>query len=46
MTTPSQPTAALRGPGRITVILDVPFNLAIPNGQYTVFDPVKGMAIV
>ena len=35
-----------QGPGFITVILDIPFSLALPNGQYTVFDPVKGMAIV
>jgi hypothetical protein len=35
-----------QGPGFITVILDIPFSLAIPNGQYTVFDPVKGIAIV
>jgi hypothetical protein len=46
MNTPSQPPAAPRGPGFITVILDIPFSLAIPNGQYTVFDPVKDMAIV
>jgi hypothetical protein len=45
MSTSSQP-AAPSGPGFITVILDIPFSLAIPNGQYTVFDPVKGMAIV
>ena len=38
--------AASQGPGFITVILDIPFSLAIPNGQYTAFDPVKGMAIV
>jgi hypothetical protein len=35
-----------QGPGFITVILDIPFSLAIPNGQYTVFDRVRGMAIV
>jgi len=35
-----------QGPGFITVILDITFSLAIPNGQYTVFDPVKGTAIV
>lgn len=46
MSTPSQPAAATRGPGFITVILDVPFSLAIPNNCYTVFDPVKGIAIV
>jgi hypothetical protein len=42
----SPPPAAPRGPGFITVILDIPFSLAIPNGCYTVFDPVKGIAIV
>lgn len=34
------------GPGFITVIPDIPFSLAIPNGCYTVFDPIKGIAIV
>jgi hypothetical protein len=42
----SQRPAAPRGPGFITVILDIPFSLAIPNDCYTVFDPVKGIAIV
>ena len=46
MSTPSQPAAATHGPGFITVILDIPFSLAIPNNCYTVFDPVKGIAIV
>jgi hypothetical protein len=46
MSAPSQPPAAPRGPGFITVILDIPFSLAIPNDCYTVFDPVKGIAIV
>jgi hypothetical protein len=36
----------MSGPGFITVILDIPFSLAIPNGQYTVYDPVKKIAIV
>ena len=40
-----RPTAPSE-PGFITVILDIPFSLAIPNGCYTVFDPVKGIAIV
>jgi hypothetical protein len=44
MSTPGQ--AASQGPGFITVILDIPFSLAIPNGQYTVFDSVKGITIV
>ena len=46
MSTPGQAPPMPQGPGFITVILDIPFSLAIPNGQYTVFDPVKGMAIV
>jgi hypothetical protein len=46
MSAPIQPPAAPRGPGFITVILDIPFSLAIPNNCYTVFDPVKGIAIV
>ena len=46
MSSPGQAPPMPQGPGFITVILDIPFSLAIPNGQYTVFDPVKGMAIV
>lgn len=46
MSVPGQAPPMPQGPGFITVILDIPFSLAIPNGQYTVFDPVKGMAIV
>jgi hypothetical protein len=46
MSAPGQAPPMPRGPGFITVILDIPFSLAIPNGQYSVFDPVKGMAIV
>jgi hypothetical protein len=46
MSTLRQAPSMPQGPGFITVILDIPFSLAIPNGQYTVFDPVKGMAIV
>lgn len=46
MSAPGQAPQMPQGPGFITVILDIPFSLAIPNGQYTVFDPVKGMAIV
>lgn len=38
--------ASLTGPGFLTVILDIPFGFAIPNGNYNVFDPVKGMAVV
>lgn len=34
------------GPGFLTVILDIPFGFAIPNGNYNVFDPVKDMAVV
>ena len=46
MSSPGQAPPMPKGPGFITVILDIPFSLAIPNGQYTVFDPVKGTAIV
>lgn len=46
MSAPGQAPPMPQGPGFITVILDIPFSLAIPNGQYTVFDPVKSMAIV
>jgi hypothetical protein len=46
MSTLAQSASIPQGPGFITVILDIPFSLAIPSGQYTVFDPVKGMAIV
>jgi len=46
MSAPGQAPPMPQGPGFITMILDIPFSLAIPNGQYTVFDPVKGMAIV
>ena len=46
MSAPGQAPPMPQGPGFITVILDIPFSLAIPNGQYTVFDPIKGMAIV
>lgn len=46
MSVPGQAPLMPHEPGFITVILDIPFSLAIPNGQYTVFDPVKGMAIV
>jgi hypothetical protein len=47
MTTVSQP---LPGPpsglGFLTVILDIPFGLGLPNGNYVAFDPVKTIAIV
>lgn len=46
MSAPGQAPPTPQGPGFITAILDIPFSLAIPNGPYTVFDPVKGMAIV
>jgi hypothetical protein len=45
MTSPTT-RPALTGPGFLTVILDVPFGLALPNGAYKVFDAVKGMAVV
>ena len=46
MNAPNQVPPALSGPGFITVILDIPFSLAVPNGCYTVFDPIKGIAVV
>ncbi len=46
MSTAPQPPVAPTGPGFLTVILDVPFCLAIPNSCYTVYDPVKRIAIV
>jgi hypothetical protein len=46
MSTSQQPPVAPTGPGFLTVILDIPFSLAIPNGCYAVFDPVKAIAIV
>jgi hypothetical protein len=46
MSTSQQPPAAPTGPGFLTVILDIPFGVAIPNGSYTVYDPVKGIAVV
>lgn len=41
-----QPPAAPTGPGFVTVILDIPFPLALPNGCYTVLDPTKETAVV
>jgi hypothetical protein len=46
MSTSQQPPAAPTGPGFLTVILGIPFGVAIPNGSYTVYDPVKGIAVV
>ena len=46
MSTPGQAPSMPQGPGFITVILDIPFSLAIPNGQYNVFDPVKGRSLL
>jgi hypothetical protein len=34
------------GPGFVSVLLDVPFPISIPNGAYFVFDPEKGIACV
>jgi hypothetical protein len=34
------------GPGFITLILDVPFAIALPNGAYRVFDSIKTHAVV
>jgi len=42
----SQPNSLAARPGFITVIWDVPFGLALPNGSYRVFDPVKNLAVV
>ena len=46
MSTTQQQPAAPRGPGFVSVILDVPFGLALPNGGFQVFDPIKGIAAV
>lgn len=46
MSASTQAAGMPKGPGFITVILDIPFSLAIPNGAYTVIDPVKGIAVV
>jgi hypothetical protein len=46
MNTLLQPPAAPTGPGFVTVILDIPFPLALPNGCYTVLDPAKEIAVV
>jgi hypothetical protein len=46
MSTAQQPPQAPTGPGFVTLMLDVPFGLALPNGGYTVFDPVRGIALV
>lgn len=35
-----------RGPGFITVTLDVPFGLGLPNGGYLTLDPIKGLAVI
>ena len=43
MTTVAQPWS---GPGFVSVLLDVPFPISIPNGAYFVFDPEKGIACV
>ena len=47
MTAPqhSSPAAPV-GPGFVVVILDIPFALGLPNATFTVFDPVKQLAIV
>jgi hypothetical protein len=42
----SQPNSVAAQPGFITVMLDVPFGLAFPNGSYRVFDPAKSLAVV
>lgn len=38
--TPQRPS----GPGFVSVLLDVPFPISIPNGAYLVFDPEKEVA--
>jgi hypothetical protein len=44
---PPMATAAQPGePGFISVFLDIPFPTSIPNGNYTTFDPIKGIAVV
>ncbi|MGD0956185.1 MAG: hypothetical protein ABR953_05070 [Candidatus Acidiferrales bacterium] len=34
------------GPGFVSVLLDVPFPISIPNAAYLVFDPEKGIAAI
>ena len=34
------------GPGFVSVLLDVPFPISIPNAAYFVFDPEKGIAAI
>jgi hypothetical protein len=34
------------GPGFVSVLLDVPFPISIPNGAYFSFDPVKQVAVI
>ena len=41
-TTPQQHS----GPGFVSVLLDVPFPISIPNAAYFVFDPEKGIACI
>ena len=41
-TTPQQ----YSGPGFVSVLLDVPFPISIPNAAYFVFDPEKGIACI
>jgi len=37
---------AMRGPGFVSALFDIPFPLAIPNGGYLCYDPVKGVACI
>src|SRR5882672_1652785 len=41
-TTPQQ----FSGPGFVSVLLDVPFPISIPNAAYFVFDPERGVACI
>jgi len=34
------------GPGFVSVLIDVPFPISIPNGAYFVYDPQKGIAAI
>ena len=40
------PPASLSGPGFVTLILDIPFGLGLPNGGFATFDPLKDMALI
>lgn len=46
MSTTQQSFEAPTGRGFVSLMLDIPFGIGLPNGGYKVYDPVKGIAIV